>query len=72
VDTAAAHLAGALGVPVWLAVAVVADWRWLCEREDTPWYPSLQLFRQQTLGEWVEVGERMAGALRQLVRSSDR
>jgi hypothetical protein len=64
VDTAAAHLAGALGVPVWVAVAAVADWRWLCEREETPWYPGMRLFRQRRLGEWEEVFGSLAGALR--------
>jgi tetratricopeptide (TPR) repeat protein len=65
VDTALAHLAGALGVPVWLALSVLADWRWLREREDTPWYPGMRLFRQRTLGAWDEVFQRMAGELRQ-------
>src|SRR5262249_53447744 len=48
-DTAAAHLAGALAVPVWLALSRAADWRWLCDRADTPWYPSMRLFRQSRL-----------------------
>ncbi len=60
VDTAAGHLAGALGVPVWLALSTVADWRWLTGREDTRWYPSMRLFRQQSLGNWSEVFSRMA------------
>jgi hypothetical protein len=59
-DTAAAHLAGALGAPAWAALSAVADWRWLLGREDTPWYPTLRLFRQKTLGDWGEVFERMA------------
>ena len=62
-DTAAAHLAGALGVPAWLAVSTVPDWRWLEHRTDSPWYPSVRLFRQQTRGEWSEVFAAMAQAL---------
>jgi hypothetical protein len=72
VDTAAAHLAGALGVPVWVAVAAVADWRWLCEREETPWYPSMRLFRQRRLGRWGRVFETIGGELHQLIRHSSR
>jgi tetratricopeptide (TPR) repeat protein len=64
-DTALAHLAGALGVPVWLALPFAPDWRWLLEREDSPWYPSMRLFRQQKWGDWDEVFARMAAALQQ-------
>jgi hypothetical protein len=67
VDTAVAHLAGALGVPVWLALASSADWRWLLEREDSPWYPSMRLFRQSTWGDWAGVFERLTEALRKQV-----
>jgi hypothetical protein len=63
-DTAIAHLAGALGVPVWLALSAAADWRWLLEREDSPWYPTMRLFRQVRFGEWGPVFERMADELR--------
>jgi tetratricopeptide (TPR) repeat protein len=66
-DTAIAHLAGALGKETWLALSLVPDWRWMFEREDSPWYPSLRLYRQLRLGEWDEVFERMAEALRQVV-----
>jgi len=59
-DTAIGHLAGALGVPVWLALSSAADWRWLTHRDDTPWYPSMRLFRQSRLGRWDDVFERMA------------
>jgi Tfp pilus assembly protein PilF len=64
-DTSIAHLAGALEVPVWVALPRVPDWRWLLEREDSPWYPSLRLFRQQERGNWDEVFARMAAALKQ-------
>jgi tetratricopeptide (TPR) repeat protein len=63
VDTAVAHLAGALGVPVWLALAYKPDWRWLLHREDTPWYSTARLFRQDHPGEWDPVFDRMAQAL---------
>lgn len=67
VDTAAAHLAGASGVPVWLALSRIADWRWIREREDTPWYPSMRLFWQKHLGDWPAVFASMAEALPPLV-----
>jgi hypothetical protein len=67
-DTALAHLAGALGAPVWLALSTVVDWRWLLDREDTPWYPTMRLFRQRTLGDWDFDFERMAVQLRRLVQ----
>lgn len=65
VDTACAHLAGALGRPCWVLLpAWMPDWRWLQEREDTPWYPgTMRLFRQRRDGEWGEVVERVAEAL---------
>lgn len=63
VDTMAAHLAGALGVPVWVLLAQRADWRWLLEREDSPWYPTMRLFRQPATGGWRPVVERVAEAL---------
>jgi tetratricopeptide (TPR) repeat protein len=63
-DTAVAHLAGALGVPVWVALPVVPDWRWLLERDDSPWYPTMRLFRQSQPGQWRPVFERMAEELR--------
>ncbi len=62
-DTAVAHLAGALGVPVWMALTLVPDWRWFLKREDSPWYPSLRLFRQEQPGEWGVVFRKMAAAL---------
>src|SRR5262249_6553436 len=62
-DTATAHLAGALGVPVWVALPFVAEWRWLLHREDSPWYPSARLFRQARPGDWEGVFRRMAAAV---------
>ena len=62
-DTVTAHLAGALGVPVWVALSTSPDWRWLTEREDTPWYPNMRLFRQHSRGEWAPVFERIATEL---------
>jgi Tfp pilus assembly protein PilF len=62
-DTAVAHLAGALGVPVWIALPLVPDWRWLLEREDSPWYPNTRLFRQTRLDDWAEVFTRISAEL---------
>jgi ADP-heptose:LPS heptosyltransferase len=59
VDTAVAHLAGAMGRPVLLLVARVSDWRWLQDRTDTPWYPTMRLFRQATIGRWDDVAEQI-------------
>ncbi len=62
-DTAIAHVAGALGVPVWVAVAKVPDWRWLLHGEQTAWYPTMRLFRQTEAGNWPEVFTRIATCL---------
>lgn len=67
VDTMPAHLAGALGVPVWLLLHADADWRWMtAERQDSPWYPTMRLFRQHRSGEWRPVIEQVARELRNL------
>ncbi len=66
-DTAVAHLAGGLGVPVWAALPYSCDWRWLSGRDDSPWYPTMRLFRQARPGEWGPVFERMAEALKKVV-----
>jgi tetratricopeptide (TPR) repeat protein len=63
-DTAIGHLAGALGVPTWLALTKVPDWRWLLGRPDSPWYPKMRLFRQKRVGDWQGVFEEMAGELK--------
>ncbi|HVA22956.1 MAG TPA: tetratricopeptide repeat protein [Chloroflexota bacterium] len=70
VDTVVAHLAGALGLPVWILLASRADARWLLDREDSPWYPSARLFRQAEAWDWVSVIERVACELATL--SADR
>ena len=62
-DTFTAHLAGALGVPVWVVLSASPDWRWLTKREDSPWYPTMRLFRQRTAGDWSEVFDRVASEL---------
>jgi hypothetical protein len=63
VDSSPVHLAGALGRPAWVMLPFVPDWRWLLERDDTPWYPSVRLFRQGARGDWAGVTTRMAEAL---------
>jgi ADP-heptose:LPS heptosyltransferase len=62
-DTAVAHLAGALGVPVWVALPLAPDWRWLLERSDSPWYPTMRLFRQQRPGDWQGVFRAIQAAI---------
>jgi hypothetical protein len=63
IDSAPVHLAGALGVPTWLAVSTFSEWRWLVSREDTPWYPTVRIFRQSQTHNWDDVFTRMARAL---------
>ena len=64
VDTAVAHLAGALGKPVWLLNRFASEWRWLLERSDSPWYPSMKIFRQPRPGDWESVIRQVAEELK--------
>jgi Flp pilus assembly protein TadD len=66
VDTAVAHLAGALGKPTWILLPHVLDWRWLYQRVDTPWYPTVRLFRQARSRDWASVLDRLPGELQRL------
>lgn len=71
VDTSVAHLAGALGWPTWLLVTEPSEWRWLADRDDSPWYPTMWLFRQQTEGDWGPVLERVDRELTTLLAEAD-
>jgi ADP-heptose:LPS heptosyltransferase len=66
-DTSVAHLAAAMGKPVWNLLAYSSDWRWLLERRDSPWYPTMRLFRQQQAGQWQSVVTEIAAELARLV-----
>jgi tetratricopeptide (TPR) repeat protein len=70
-ETAVAHLAGALGVPTWVALRYVPDWRWLLDRSDSPWYPTMRLFRQTSDGDWKGAFEDIEAALYGLVGQAD-
>ena len=67
IDTSVAHLAGALGKPVWILLPYDPDWRWLLDRNDSPWYPSARLFRQQQIGNWATVTEQVKNELRSAI-----
>jgi hypothetical protein len=70
VDTSIAHISGALGKPVWTLLARVADWRWGCVGETTPWYPTMRLFRQERQGDWAGVIDRVLAGLRQATEAT--
>jgi tetratricopeptide (TPR) repeat protein len=69
-DSAVAHLAGALAVPVWIALPNICDWRWQYDREDSPWYPTARLFRQRTRGDWSDVFARIAQELARMAQAN--
>jgi hypothetical protein len=69
VDTAVAHLSGAVGQTTWTLLSHTPDWRWQLDRNDSPWYPSMRLFRQPRWGDWQAVFESLATALRELLAS---
>jgi ADP-heptose:LPS heptosyltransferase len=66
-DTSVAHLAGTQGRPTWVMLQFAAEWRWLMDRPDSPWYPTMRLFRQSSLGDWPSVIRRVAEELGKLV-----
>ena len=68
VDSSPVHLAGALGRPVWMMLPFVPDWRWLLGRSDSPWYPTLRIFRQPAVGDWPSVTRAVAQELRTLAQ----
>jgi tetratricopeptide (TPR) repeat protein len=68
VDTSVAHLAGAMARPVWVLLPNIPDWRWMLDREDSPWYPTMRLFRQSRCGDWEAVVDKIAAALQELAR----
>ena len=72
VDTSLVHLAGALGMPTWVLLAFTPDWRWLLDRDDSPWYPSAKLYRQSAIGDWDGVLTRVADDLRKRFSSNYR
>lgn len=72
VDTLAAHLAGAVGIPTWVLLQYTADWRWMARGDTSPWYPSIRLFRQQSPGDWPGVLHLVRQELQQWIRHSTR
>jgi hypothetical protein len=69
VDTMVAHLAGSLGVPVWVLLEHAADWRWMLDRTDSPWYSSMKLFRQSSAGDWPSVVNELTSELSEMCKS---
>jgi ADP-heptose:LPS heptosyltransferase len=70
VDTAVAHLTAALSKPIWMLIPTMPDWRWLLQRDDSPWYPTMRLFRQSTRGDWKDVVERVKLGLEKFTTAS--
>jgi tetratricopeptide (TPR) repeat protein len=70
VDTSVAHLSGAMGKPTWVLLPFVSDWRWLIDREDSPWYPGVKLYRQAAIGNWSDVFTRLGADLLRLVEQT--
>ena len=68
IDTATAHLAGALGIPTWLLLPFNSEWRWLINKSDTPWYPSMKLFRQPAKGDWISVINELTNNIKMLIK----
>ena len=66
-DTAIAHLAGALGCPTWVVLKKIPDWRWMLDRNDSPWYPNMKLYRQKERDNWEEVFETIKNDLQSLI-----
>jgi hypothetical protein len=66
VDTAVAHLAAALARRTWMLIPFAPDWRWMLDREDSPWYPTMRLFRQPARGDWLSPIQKLAAQLREL------
>jgi hypothetical protein len=64
-DTSVPHLAGALAVPVWIALPYVTSWQWMCGRNDSPWYPTMRLFRQSSQADWSGVFQQIEATLRE-------
>ena len=67
IDTSVAHLAAAMGKPLWLLLPLVPTWRWLRNGEESPWYPTMRLFRQTQSGDWTELIQRVEKSLKQLL-----
>jgi hypothetical protein len=61
------HIAGAMGIPVWMLLHSEADWRWMRDRDDSPWYPTVRIFRQKEAGDWASVISRVCEELKKLV-----
>jgi len=72
VDTSVAHLAAAMGKRVWLLLPRIPDWRWMLDRPDSPWYPTMRLFRQTTRGDWGEVLRRVVEAMRLEISATEK